>query len=62
MKRIATSGAFVALAFLAYACAHLEVHLGAPHAPIAAWQAPADDPIVSIGIDGGRPPASHVDD
>jgi len=62
MKRIFTSGAFVALAFVAYACAHLEVHVGAPRTPIAAWQAPADDPIVSNGIDGGRPPASHVDD
>ena len=62
MKRIATSGAFVALAFLAYACAHLEVHVGAPHTPMAAWQAPLDDPIVSNGIDGGRPPARPVDD
>jgi hypothetical protein len=61
MKRIAGIVTFACLALIAYACAHLEVHFGAPHSPVAFHEA-HEDPIVSNGVDGGRPPAEHVDD
>jgi hypothetical protein len=61
MKRIAGTVSFACLAFIAHACAHLEVHFGAPGTPIALHEVP-DDSLVSNGIDGGRPPAEHVDD
>jgi hypothetical protein len=62
MKRIAGIAAFVALASLAYACAHLDLHFGAPAPSVAQWRGAGADPIVSNGIDGGRPPAAHVND
>jgi len=52
---------FASLVLVAYACAHLEIHLGAPQQSVA-LHAFSDDPLVSNGIDGGRPPAEHVDD
>ena len=61
MKRIAGIATFASLAFIAHACAHLEVHLGAPHPPLALHEA-LEEPLVSNGIDGGRPPAEHVED
>ena len=62
MKRIAGIVTCASLAFVAYACAHLdEVPMGAQHEPLALHDA-HDDPLVSNGIDGGRPPAEHVDD
>jgi hypothetical protein len=61
MKRIAGIVTFASLAFIAYACAHLELHLGAPSTPIALHEV-QDEALVSNGIDGGRPPAEHVDD
>jgi hypothetical protein len=61
MKRIAGVVSIASIAFIAHACAHLEVHLGAPGAPVALHEV-QDDPLVSNGIDGGRPPAEHVDD
>jgi len=61
MKRIAGIVTFASLVLVAYACAHLEIHLGAPQQSVA-LHAFSDDPLVSNGIDGGRPPAEHVDD
>lgn len=61
MKRIAGAMTFASIAFIAHACAHLEVHFGAPRSPVALHEV-QDDALVSNGIDGGRPPAEHVDD
>jgi hypothetical protein len=61
VKRIAGVLSIASIAFIAHACAHLEVHFGAPHTPVALHEA-HEDPLVSNGIDGGRPPAEHVDD
>jgi hypothetical protein len=61
MKRIAGAFAIASIGFIAHACAHLETHFGAPHAPVA-LHAVQDDSLVSNGVDGGRPPAEHVDD
>ncbi|HZZ94771.1 MAG TPA: hypothetical protein VFE23_19580 [Usitatibacter sp.] len=62
MKRIAGITAFVALASLAYACAHLQMPFGALSPSVAAWHGSGAEPLVSNGIDGGRPPAAHVND
>jgi hypothetical protein len=61
MKRIAGIATFVALALLAYVSANLEWHFGASHGPIALFPQ-YDEPLVSNGVDGGRPPAEHVRD
>jgi hypothetical protein len=37
------------------------VHFGAPRTPVAMHEV-QDDGLVSNGVDGGRPPAEHVDD
>ena len=67
MKRIAGAMTFASLALIAHSCAHLEAHFGAPRTPLAMQQVPDDplvasDSLISNGIDGGRPPAEHVDD
>jgi hypothetical protein len=62
MKRIARIVAFVTLACLAYYVAERDVQVMPPASSVAAWHAAPADALVSNGIEGGRPPARHVEE